>query len=393
LLVNGNGYVFGYARKPQYLRWTTTLEHQLYAAEQQPPELPPTIAKPQADAADEHASFPTTASLNPTGKPITVEAWITSTQPNGVIIARGGPSDGFALELAGGRPQFHVRTGGELVTAEGSKRIVGGWHHVVGVLDQDTSMRLYVDGERVAEAKAKQLLAKDPVQALEVGTDVGGSVGPNEQAIGFTGVVDEVRLYFLAANDEEVRRRFNDGSEISSEAVLAVSFDDGSARDLSVHANNGTVQGGERVDSKFGGGLQLANGANRKGGVKKKNNAALAVESLIKPKWAKDIPIYVRSMVLAGENLFVAGPPDIIDEEETFSQLAEKDPQVQKLLDEQDSILEGRDGGLLLCVNMHTGEVEMKYQLEDLPTWDGLSSAGGKLFLSTQSGHVVCFGE
>lgn len=33
LMVKGNGYVFGYGRKPQYLRWTTTMEHQLFAAD------------------------------------------------------------------------------------------------------------------------------------------------------------------------------------------------------------------------------------------------------------------------------------------------------------------------------------------------------------------------
>ena len=40
LLVQGNGYVFGYGRKPEYLRWTTTLEHQLFAAEPTAPEIP-----------------------------------------------------------------------------------------------------------------------------------------------------------------------------------------------------------------------------------------------------------------------------------------------------------------------------------------------------------------
>ncbi len=29
-----------YGRKPQYLRWTTTMEHQLFAADPSPPEIP-----------------------------------------------------------------------------------------------------------------------------------------------------------------------------------------------------------------------------------------------------------------------------------------------------------------------------------------------------------------
>ncbi len=404
LLVNGNGYVFGYGRKPQYLRWTTTLEHQLFAAEPNPPEIPATISKPGAPAEDVvGALFPKTPSLNPADKPITVEAWMTTTQPNGVVIARGGPTEGFALSIQNGVPRFHIRVGGNLTTASAKQRVIGGWHHLVGVLGEDKSMKLYVDGELAGEATAPSLLARDPAQGMEVGTDLGGSVGDYDNP-DFTGVIDEVRLYFLAADAEQVKHRFDDGSEISSEAVLAVGFDDGSARDLSVHANNGTLEGGRRVDGKVGGAVQFTNLARRGGGgpnkgagkknAKAKNKAAtLGGESLVKPKWAKDVPIYVRAMALAGENLFIAGPPDIIDEEETFQGLAEKDPQVQKLLDDQDAVLEGRDGGLLLSVNIHSGEVEQRLELDELPTWDGLASAGGKLFLTTLDGSVECWGE
>ncbi len=67
--------------------------------------------------------------------------------------------------------------------------------------------------------------------------------------------------------------------------------------------------------------------------------------TLIKPKWTGDVPIYVRGMVLGGQKLFIVGPPDIIDEEATFQQLTEKDPEVQKLLDHSDQVMDGKDGG------------------------------------------------
>ena len=101
----------------------------------------------------------------------------------------------------------------------------------------------------------------------------------------------------------------------------------------------------------------------------------------------------VRAMVLGGKNLFIAGPPDIIDEEETFAKLSESDPEVQKLLDKQDVALNGDQGAQLLSVNTDTGEIENQVDLESLPAWDGLSGANGKLFLSTLDGTVVCFGE
>jgi hypothetical protein len=384
LLVNGNGYVFGYGRKPEYLRWTTTLEHQLFAAEPNPPEIPEGFGKKVA-AGGSYAQFPNSPSLNPTGKPLTIEAWVTATKPQGVIVARGGPTEGFALTLQGGRPAFHVRSNAELATVGSQKRIIGGWHHVVGVLGEDKTMKLYVDGELAGEGEAKGLIAKDPAQAMEIGTDAQSAVG-NYNVMQFTGVIDEVRLYFHAADEQQIAKRFKDGSEISSDAVLVVSFDDGSARDHSLSRNNGTLEKGKLVDGKFGKAIQFSAG-------KKGSGNAAPGNSIVDPKWTQDIEIYVRAMVLAGPNLFIAGPPDIIDEEKTFQQLTEDDPQVQQLLAQQDAVLGGKDGGLLLSVNADTGQVESRLQMDTLPAWDGLAGANGKLFLSTLDGSVICFGN
>ncbi len=387
LLVNGNGYVFGYGRKPEYLRWTTTLEHQLFAAEPNPPEIPKNMGqKTNAGLSGTYAQFPKSPSLNPTGKPITIEAWVTATRPQGVIVARGGPAEGFALVLQEGRPTFLVRAGSDLKTVQGKKRIVGGWHHVAGVLHEDFTMKLYVDGEVAGEGKAASLLTNDPAQGMEVGMDAQSSVGEYQAPLPFTGVIDEVRLYFIAATDEQIAKRYKDGSEISSDAVLAVSFDDGSARDHSTYRNNGTVEG-KLTDGKFGKAIQFS--GTQKGG----NSNQQPGNSLVDPKWTQDVPIYVRAMVLAGPKLFICGPPDIIDEESTFQKLTEKDEQVQVLLADQDRALNGSDGSLLLTVNIDTGEVENRVQVNSLPGWDGMASAGGQLFLSTLDGSVICFGN
>lgn len=385
LLVNGNGYVFGYGRKPQYLRWTTTLEHQLFAAEPNPPEIPENFGKKGAIGGS-YADFGKPKSLDPTGKPLTVEAWVTSTKQQGVIIARGGPANGFALTMQGGRPAFLVRSNDELTTVRGNKRIVGGWHHVAGVLDEDKKMKLFVDGELVGQAVSKGLITADPAQGLEIGADGQTAVGDYKSPSPFSGVIDEVRLYFHAASDAQVAKRFEDGSEISSDAVLVVSFDDGTARDHSTHRHDGTLAGGKLVDGKFGKAVQFSA---RKGG----NSTTKPGDSLVDPKWTQDVPIYVRGMVLSGPNLFIVGPPDIIDEEKTFEQLSEKDPRVQSLLAKQDQALDGSDGAWLLAVNIDTGEVENRVHLDTLPSWDGLAGANGRLFLSTLDGEVVCFGE
>lgn len=438
LMVKGNGYVFGYGRKPQYLRWTTTMEHQLFAADPSPPEIPADFGKGTAGAAANSAQFPKSPSLDATGKPITLEAWFTATNPNGAIVARGGPAEGFALTLEGGLPTFHVRSASQLTTIAGTRRVVGGWHHVVGVLNANKAMQLYVDGEKVASGQASGLLTKDPVQGFDIGADSGSAVGNYESPYGFTGAIDEVRFYLDESTAQQVADRYTTDAEMHAEPHLIITFDDGTARDMSTFRNNGTLEGGIPIDGHNGKAVRFSNNAARlDAGTAKKPagragrqgpakraaaakansdddddagkpntaakapakgkaapaNKAQAGTSLVKPKWTAEIPVYARAMVLAGDELFVAGPLDMIDEEETFQKLSEKDSEVQQLLNAQDDALNGEVGGLLLSVNCATGEVDQRIELGTLPTWDGMAGAKGKLFLTTLDGQVICFGK
>ena len=408
IMVNGNGYVYGYGRKPEYLRWTTTMEHQLFKADPNPPEIPADFGRGQnanAAAASSYAQFQKAPSLNPTDKALTIEAWVTATKPNGVIVARGGPAEGFALILDEGTPTFLVRSASKLTKVKGPNRIVGGWHHVVGVLAENKQMRLFVDGERVGEAMASGLLTKDPAQGMEIGADAASAVGEYETPNSFAGIIDEVRFYLNATDDEAIAERFKNGSELGSDPRLVVTFDDGTARDFSTYRNNGTLEGGAVVDGKMGKAIQFTAkkvagknaGAAKNGPAKKaasdKEGDEKPSNSLVKPKWANDVPIYVRAMVLAGNKLFIAGPLDMIDEEATFKQLAEKDEDVQQLLADQDNALEGKVSGLLLAINCDSGLVEHQMELGTLPAWDGMAGANGKLYLSTIDGRLMCFGK
>ena len=119
--------------------------------------------------------------------------------------------------------------------------------------------------------------------------------------------------------------------------------------------------------------------------------------------WSRDVPLYVRAMVLtrcpdlrretqgqADKTLFMAGPPDIIDEEEVFSRpdargLGEK-------LREQTAALEGQKGALLWVVSVSDGKKLAQYNLESVPVWDGMAATNGRLYLSMKNGRVLCFG-
>jgi hypothetical protein len=80
-------------------------------------------------------------------------------------------------------------------------------------------------------------------------------------------------------------------------------------------------------------------------------------------------------MVLAGENLFLAGPPDLF---------ATDDPV---------GALEGRQGGSLLVLSPTDGKRRAEYRLKSPPVYDGMAAAGGSLYVATMDGRVACFHE
>jgi outer membrane protein assembly factor BamB len=101
-------------------------------------------------------------------------------------------------------------------------------------------------------------------------------------------------------------------------------------------------------------------------------------------------PLHARAMVLAGDTLFVAGPPDVLSEDEAFNKPF--DQQIVAQIAEQDAAYEGKRGALLLCVSTDKGRESFKLDLPAPPVWDGMAAAEGKLFLSTVDGCVTCLG-
>jgi outer membrane protein assembly factor BamB len=94
-----------------------------------------------------------------------------------------------------------------------------------------------------------------------------------------------------------------------------------------------------------------------------------------KDNWSVYIPIRVRAMVLAGDTLFIAGPPDVIPEDDPLA------------------AFEGRKGADFWAVSALTGKKLSDIQhLQSPPVYDGLIAAEGCLYISTIDGSVHCFG-
>ncbi len=108
-------------------------------------------------------------------------------------------------------------------------------------------------------------------------------------------------------------------------------------------------------------------------------------------RWTEKLPLLVRAMVLAQDRLFVAGPPDLVNEEEALRNLRDEDTQAH--LSAQDAAWRGRKGGLLWTVSAETGQALASCELESPPVFDGMCAGEGRLYLSTMSGTVECWGR
>ena len=93
------------------------------------------------------------------------------------------------------------------------------------------------------------------------------------------------------------------------------------------------------------------------------------------PKWSAWVPVRIRAMVIARQALVVAGPPDTLDPDDPMASF------------------EGRKGALLWVVSAADGEKLAEYSLDSPPVFDGMIAANERLYISTESGRLLCMGK
>jgi len=114
--------------------------------------------------------------------------------------------------------------------------------------------------------------------------------------------------------------------------------------------------------------------------------------SAVSRKWMiEKPPLVVRAMVLADKTLFVAGPPDVVDEENIWGRTLEQG--VQAKLRAQSDALDGAQGALLWVISAEDGTRRAQYRLESPPVFDGMIAADGRLYISTMDGRLICMGK
>jgi outer membrane protein assembly factor BamB len=119
----------------------------------------------------------------------------------------------------------------------------------------------------------------------------------------------------------------------------------------------------------------------RADGMRKLDSQAFGLDKMIgytraePPVWGKWLPVRIRAMVKAGDTLFVAGPPDVLDPDDPLG------------------AFEDRKGALLLAVSAEDGRKLAEYKLESPPAFDGMIAAGGRIYISTEGGRLICMGK
>jgi len=143
--------------------------------------------------------------LNPAYKPIAIGAWCRPDEPDGVLIAQGGESQGYSLYLQNKMLVFAIRAAGILKQVRGGRVPIDQWSHVAALLDADGQAHLYVNGKPVGKRRKLGFVTSRPADGLTVGHDGGSLVGDYESTLPFTGGLDDARIYWGPLPIEELR--------------------------------------------------------------------------------------------------------------------------------------------------------------------------------------------
>lgn len=138
---------------------------------------------------------PKSPALDPSGGAWTVEATFKAGAPDGIVLARGGKTNGYMLHLAGGRPVFTVASHNGLSSVEGKAPVGDGWVTVRATISADQRLLLAVDGKPAGRAKLKAFIADDPNDGMQIGADERSPVLESAKIPRFTGLIESVRVF------------------------------------------------------------------------------------------------------------------------------------------------------------------------------------------------------
>jgi hypothetical protein len=134
-----------------------------------------------------------------------------------------------------------------------------------------------------------------------------------------------------------------------------------------------------------------AAGKNRRG--RQQSRAAKSVSPGVSHVWELDRPgVHANGMILAGTKLFLAGAPDVADEERTTEYVFGADDELNRQMLRQEKAWTGFEAGVLVVVSAETGRKLSTRKIAGIPVWDGMIATQNSLYMALQDGNVLCMG-
>jgi arylsulfatase A-like enzyme len=139
-------------------------------------------------------TLPSPRSPNIARRALAISAEIEPAGAEGVIVAQGGGSQGYALYLSEGKLAFTVHEDGDPTTIVATDPLGNGHFRVQANLREDGALALLVDGKQVAVGKAAGPIPQQPRAGLSVGTAGHRVVDSHLVSAPFHGKVTNVRV-------------------------------------------------------------------------------------------------------------------------------------------------------------------------------------------------------
>ncbi len=164
---------------------------------------------------EDYVNLGSSLKLNPSEK-MSISTWIyvDEWKDNSPIVERYKPTNGkraYFMRLENdGKLKFTVYNDDEskstIMTNENSIN-PGRWYHIVGTYHSFNGAKLYIDGVEVGSDNAV-----GPIQQVDTDTTIAGVMNSNSKY--FEGKIDEVRFYQKILTPFEIKRLFDEPSEI-----------------------------------------------------------------------------------------------------------------------------------------------------------------------------------
>ena len=201
------------------------------------------------DGVDDRVVIPHHSSIKPSQITVAVWAkkddWTKNNPANGGRIISCEQSQGYGISVEqNGTIRFSVLAGGSYRTVSTQSELTSGLHFICGTYNGQ-HVRLYIDGELVAETAYSGSISYSYNNALMLGANPNATTG-TDPGYFFEGYVKSVAIWNRALSQEEIVKYYHDEPEGNEEGLISYykmdSYSGNVVNDL-VGNNHGTIVG------------------------------------------------------------------------------------------------------------------------------------------------------